>query len=428
MTPLTDRLWAVFVLIAMLYGAWGYASAWTEASTTIERTRNGRDFASYYLAAHALDAGLDPYSPADLRTVGKELGRPRGAHPFFYPPPFLPIMAWTRTLDLHTAYARWAVFDALCAVSALLALGLWWRRLHPLAPALLALLLGGTTAIPNNHIMGQANHLVLLLVVLGLWAEARERQTLAGVLIGAACMAKMSPALFVLWWMVRGRWRAVGAALGFALVSSVITLLWVPAAIQIRFYTEVLPGFANGSYNGLAVPIDLFGNHSVANVFNAYFPSGSGVLSPTARWGTRGVGFALLATMAWRFRAPMPDPIQRAAQVSCIAVAMLLLPVYTYEHHLVWALPAIAVMGVGVATRRVSPLWGVVVFGAAVVVMYDLQELKRWSRGSAYGYALQESKFLALCALAMGTAWLGGVRSDQGTTGVGISHPDQVVV
>ena len=34
----------------------------------------------------------------------------------------------------------------------------------------------------------------LAFVVAGLWADARDRQGLAGVLVGLGCMAKMSPA------------------------------------------------------------------------------------------------------------------------------------------------------------------------------------------------------------------------------------------
>jgi alpha-1,2-mannosyltransferase len=429
---MTDRtvraLWVGATVLAVAWGVWSYVDQLTEAMPRILRAAHGRDFASYHLAVHTLAAGDDPYDVQALATTARSLDLRVRPHPFFYPPPFLPMMRWCLGVPLREAYRQWVVVDALCAGASLAVLGVAWRRLHPLVPIAAALCFGTTTAIVNNQVMGQANHLVLLLVVLGIWLDGRDRPRAAGVLVGTAAMLKMSPALFVAWWVLQRRWAAVGAAIGTAVGLSVLALLQVPLGLQVHFYLDVLPGFASGSYNGLSVPIHLFGNHSIPDLANAAFPGTGTVLSPTARTLSRLATLALLAGTAWRLRRPRPDPLAHAAQASCIAVLMLLVPVYTYEHHLVWALPAVIVLAAGLGTGRLHRGWIPVVLLAAWVLGYDLQVLKRWARVSAYGGLLEESKFLALFTLYALTAWLGGTRApDQGPGGgAAISQPVHV--
>ena len=98
--------------------------------------------------------------------------------------------------------------------------------------------------------MGQANFPGLLLALAGLWQAEKDREWLGGALMGAACMLKMSPALWVVWWLARQRWRA---AAGAVLCGAALSLLVLPLAgpsVQLRFYTEILPTFGSGDYNG----------------------------------------------------------------------------------------------------------------------------------------------------------------------------------
>ena len=99
-----------------------------------------------------------------------------------------------------------------------------------------------------------------------------------------------------------------------------------------------------------------------------------------------------------------------AGQASAVCVAMLLIPVYTYEHHLVWALPA-AVLAVLAASAGRLPLILAVVAGLSTTLLaFDLQALKQlfmeieshWP-----GVFVQELKFLSLCGLLLCSAWVG---------------------
>jgi alpha-1,2-mannosyltransferase len=378
---------------------------------TSEKQNNGRDFASYFYAVRAAEAGADPYDKRMLAKAARRDGSRRSVHPFFYPPPFLLAMAWALPLDLHRAYQLWFWLDELAALAAVLALWGWWRRLGDTDVAVLAIgSLALMTAVPNNHVMGQMNFPALALALGGLWATDRGWKAVGGGLLGAACMWKMSPALLVAWWLIRREWVAVAWACATAAVLTLAAVPLVSLEHQVRFYTEVLPKFGSGDYNGLSVPIDLFGNHSVPNLWNELSRSDDLSLTPLARGLSSLTTLSLVAGLGWAFRRPDPDLLQTAAQVGAVGVVMLLLPVYTYEHHLVWSLPAVVAVALAVRDRRLGPGWVPLVAFAVVVLAFDLQDLKALRnslpRGPLMGL-VQELKFVALVVLGAAATVVG---------------------
>jgi hypothetical protein len=386
--------------------------------------QRARDFATYYYAVQVGHDHGDPYDTVQLNAAARADGVRNGVHPFLYAPPFLLAASWVRGFDLGEAYHLWFWLDELCAIAAGIALWRWWRPLGWEVGPLIAVVMALMTAIPNNHAMGQANFPGLLLAIGGLWQTDRGRPKLGGALMGAACMLKMSPALFVVYWLVRREWTAVGAAVATGAALSVLSLPFAGPAVQWGFYTEVLPTFSNGLYNGLGISIGLFGNHSLPNVLDAIAPHPSNVLSPAAQWAASILNAALLALLAWAFwprdagtgtrRGAPPDPLRRAAQASCYGVLLLLMPVYTYEHHLVFAIPAMVVSILAVAQGRLRAGWAAPIGLAVAVLLFDLQGLKAMAEGVppallAVGAVLREAKFGALVLLLASTERIGHV-------------------
>lgn len=361
----------------------GLVPAYEKVSTS----RGGRDFASYYYAIQVAADGGDPYDTPALSRAARADGTRQSVHPYFYPPPFLLSMAWALPLSLRDAYLGMLVLNEL------LLLGCVALCLGPfgVAPWAVALLLALYSPIPDNAAMGQANLLALFPALLGL-AVAPKRPTLGGVLVGAAGMLKMSPALFLLYWALKGRWRPVFATMATAVVLSVATLPLVDLAAQLRFYTEVLPGFPKGDYHGLTVAINLPANHSIPDIFNQLWPGPSKFrLSPEARTAGSVVTVLLLGLWAWRFRGPsVADPDPKA--IGALTVLMVILPVYTYEHHLVFLLLAIG----AAATARP----GIAAVAAAFFIGWPLEWLRGLSSAvPALALPLKESKFLAELAI-----------------------------
>ncbi|MDP2316803.1 MAG: glycosyltransferase family 87 protein [Pseudomonadota bacterium] len=377
----------VLLVLGLLAHLWfGLRPAWERVSST----PSGRDFASYYYAVQVAADGGDPYDTDALDAKARAERTRKEVHPYFYPPPFLLTMTWALPLSLPKAYVGMLVLnEALLATVVALCLGPFG-----VAPWAVALLLAAYSPIPDNAWMGQANLLALAPALAGL-ALARRRPVAGGVLVGLAAMLKMSPALFLLYWAVQGRWRPVAAAIATAVLLSVATLPLVGFADQLRFYTDILPGFSSGDYHGLTVPITLPANHSIPDLFNQLWPGPTRFrLSEAAQTGSAVVGLALLGLWALRFRGPPahdPDP----AAIGALSVLMVMLPVYTYEHHLVFLLLAVG------AALTVRP--GLLTLLIAFFLAWPLDWL-RAAQGAVHGvpYAgavVRESKFLAELAL-----------------------------
>lgn len=338
-------------LLFVVLGLFGHVfmqarPAWKKVSTG----GGGRDFASYYYAAEvALDGG-DPYDTEAMTAKAVAERTRKSVHPFFYPPPFLFAVAWVGPVSLQTAYETWFFVNELLLIGSL-ALGVWAYGV-PLWAA--ALLLWTWSPIPDNAWMGQANLLALVPALAGL-AIAEKRPVAGGVLVGVAAMLKMSPALFLGWWLIRRNWRAVAAACGAAVALSGAALSMVGWRATLRFYTEVLPGFSKGDYHGLKVPISLEANHSIPDLYNRLFPDPGPFLSATAQHASTATILLLLALCAWRARTAT----RPAAMLGALTVLMVATPVYTYEHHLVFL-----VIAMGTAAGAVGEV------GAA-----------RWARG-----------------------------------------------
>ncbi len=401
---------------------WHALSVLTPAWVLSRDHQQGRDFASYFYAVQVAANGGDPYDKRALGEAARDDGHRRGVHPFLYAPPFLLWMSWAVAYDLPDAYHLWFWLDELCALGAALVLWLWWRPRSPHVGWVLAIVVAAMTAIPNNHQMGQANFIGLLLALAGLWQTDRGRPWRGGALMGAACMLKMSPALFVVWWLVRREWTAVGGSVAAAVVLSLLSLPLAGPAVQLEFYTRILPSFGSGWYNGLAVSIGLFGNHSLANLIHQILPPADAtarMLSPAANAVSVAASISALGAMAFAFRAPDPNWDERAAQASCVSVLLLLLPVYTYEHHLVFAIPAMVLGLLAVGQGRLAGPWTVVVGLCVAMVLFDLATLKRLAEGlpdgmGALAWVLKEAKFFALVGLVVVTGWLGMGRGLDG--------------
>jgi alpha-1,2-mannosyltransferase len=357
-------------------------------------------------------AGGDPYDLAALQDEAIRLGRRPRSLPYLYPPPFLLVMAWAPSLSPDAALWVWWSLGELCLLVVVWALWRWWAPLEPRVLPLIALFVGALGAVGGNAYMGQANLLPLALVVVGLWQQDRGRAGLGGALVGAACMLKMAPALLVLWMVLRGRWRAVGAAVLAGVALQGLALLVFDPAVSLRFYTEVLPGFGRGDYNGLGVPIDLFANHSVPELFHRLWPSPDGVigLSGTAQWFSRGFALALVLGLGLRFRKP-GDALAQRAQVGAVAIAMLLIPVYTFEHHLVWGLLAAVPLSAAALQGRL-PRWTlpllVLALLAWLVPREALRALVPHTPDGAAMLALRELKCAALLTLGALCVLVGG--------------------
>ena len=378
------------IITAVLVLAYGLISV-HPAYKRVQGVKHGRDYATYhYAVAEALDGG-DPYDTKALSARGKAERTRRRVHPFFYPPPFLLGMPWAAGLSLPMGYKVFFWLSQLGILGVLVVMWRWFRA----PPVLLGLLACTLTPITDSAKMGQANALVLLLAVAGLWR-------MSGGLVGAAAMAKMSPALYLFAWAARKAWRPLLVAIAMAIALSLATLPLVSLDAQLRFYTEVLPGFSSGDYHGLTVKIALPANHSIPDLFNQYWPGPDRhSLSDVAHHGSRVVSLLALGGLIWLARKRR-DPLGDANLYAAFSVLMLIAPVYTYEHHLVAALFPAAALGTALLAGRLR-WWGwVAALPAYFFVAWPLYWLRPLQKMAPdLKWQLQESKFFGLVVLGL---------------------------
>lgn len=328
------------------------------------RTTDGRDFASYYYAFRVASAGGDPYdTPALERLARREHTRKR-VNPFFYPPPFLLTQAFAGKLTLRQGFlCLLALNELLLAACAFMCV-----RWYGVAVWVMALIVALYSPIFDHAEMGQANLLVLAPLLAGLGLAAKK-PWLGGALVGVAAMLKMSPALMLAYFVLKRRVPALVAAALAALALSVATLPLVGFEAQRRFYFEILPSFSSGAYHGLALPIGMTSNHSIPGFFNRLWRGADGHhLSQAASSATTFTAVLLLALWGYRFRGSLRDPDANA--IGALLVLMTLLPVYTYEHHLVFLVLA---LGAAAMTRP-----GPVLLAVAFFLAWPLA----WQRGA----------------------------------------------
>jgi hypothetical protein len=238
---------ALLALLALLLGA-GVAVALSDLIPPPQQL----DFAAYYLAALALNAGLSPYDLDALRAIAASQGRGDVAA-YIYPPAFAALLRPLAALPLATAELIWLALQLVWLAGAACCLA----RLARLPPWSVGALFGLgllTPAVQHTLELGQVNLLLLLLIGGAFLLLNQERgskrsawQLLGGALLAAATLLKLFPALLVLPLFTH---RRGGALLGFGLGALLLLLVGLGAGggatTSTHWASEVLPRYAGG--------------------------------------------------------------------------------------------------------------------------------------------------------------------------------------
>ncbi len=296
------------------------------------------DLEVYRIGVQAWLSGHDIYGVLPHTTVGIVL-------PFIYPP-FAAIMMVPLTVASWTV--AWISLFVISLAALALTLYLFVRRLWPsggragalastslLVPFCLVL-----EPVAETFRFGQINLILMALVAADCLSE-RTRWP-RGVLVGLAAAIKLTPAAFVLFFLLRGERRAVVVAALSGLVATGVGALVAPAQ-SLRYWGGGLAGA--GGMSGSP----FFTNQTFQAVFTRAGITG---VERTAGWLILSGGLLMLAMPAIR-RAPAP-----LALVTTAGVALLVSPT-SWSHHWVWVAPALVVSAVS-AWRARSAGWALV--------------------------------------------------------------------
>ncbi len=269
--------------------------------------------------------------------------------PFTYPPVSAVFFSVLGVLP-------WAAAIAVLSLVGLLALSLTTMLVAPaqrrMAFAAAAVVLGlALEPVRDTLTLGQVNLVLMGLVAFDCLAP-RTRYP-RGMLIGLAAAVKLTPAIFVLFFLARRRYAPVGtAAATFAGVTA-LGLLLAPTD-SIRYWTTAL--FDADRVGGAAFAT----NQSLRAALIRFD------LDPAVMQVCWLVLVAAVLTLAWFGTRRTGDRV--VALLVVVAAGLLVSPV-SWSHHWVWIVPAVVVAGVRVAqtsNRRQAVLLAalVVVFAA----------------------------------------------------------------
>ncbi len=423
-----DRRWvpqaAALVLLVAAFG-WFLAGPVARITGLIHG-----DFPSFYFASKATFVHHgNPYDYQSLQDLARREGV-RRAHPFVYLPASLPFFAPLPLMPYRTAQGAFLLVNiagmfVLVALTMRAVLGVKLAR--PLCMVIMAYVL----LFQPFHMLlesGQVN-LVVACLLCGAWAllrRGRKEDLVAGLLLALAIVIKTYPAVFLAFLALRGRWGALGATIAWLLFLLAVGSAPLPDGTW-RAWAESTA--AHGGY-GLA-PENLYSpaacwNQSI-NGFTARLFLGDGFNEPlvrnvqAARLLPLVINLALLGVTVLACRASgNRNPRSFDLGFSAFLVFSFLAAPYSWEHHLVFILPPMALL----LTRMLAAQrWtgGVLVF--ALVALFLAMPLP-WS---APGFSKHPSFFrgavpsvlisaklaavLAIWGLHLQQLWQGGEAS-----------------
>jgi alpha-1,2-mannosyltransferase len=228
-----------------------------------------------------------------------------------------------------------------------------WRRRVWLAAAVVAPAVLFLEPIHSNFDFGQINVVLMTLVIADL-VPARTPWP-RGVLLGVAMALKLTPAVFLLYVLLRRDTRTLLVALASAVLATAVGIVFAPRD-SLLYWTETV--------------------HDTDRIGTVTFNTNQNIAGALARLGI-GEGprfvlwvlacFAVLGLTVWAARRVLAAG-QPVLALICVALFGLMVSPVSWSHHWVWALPTVLVTGVIAARFRNVALAAASLAGVALMV------------------------------------------------------------
>ncbi|MFQ6396545.1 glycosyltransferase 87 family protein [Nocardia sp. KC 131] len=315
------------------------------------------DLQVYRLGIEALRDGADMYGQLPQTTIGIGL-------PFIYPPFAAVVLSPFALLPWDAAAFTFFITSTIALA---LTLYLVARRRWPEQSGSRLALLAASCATPLAMLLepirstldfGQVNLLLMALVAADCLAEKPKWRR--GMLIGIAAAIKLTPAAFVLYFLVRRDYKAAATAAITGAGATALSFAVLPHE-SVQYWFGGL-----GNVSGLSGS-SFHTNQSIQAVLARF-----GIEKPlfTLLWLLLSAALLTLVVVAMRRAADAP-----ALALAINAVFTLLVSPISWSHHWVWVAPALFAM-IGYATRlplRQAIGWYVAITVSAAAFVYGPQ-------------------------------------------------------
>ncbi len=287
---------------------------------------------------------------------------------------------------------------------------------HRLATGLAAVAVSSRFFVDNAR-LGQVNIPVAALAFAGAWCVVQNRQRIGGVLTGWAAALKFMPAVLVLYYLYKRRWRAFTygflALAVLAVLAPALTWDWGPSRRMLAGYV------ARRSKMVRSLPAEDAPGQSVPALLNRYLRdvrasslheredrvyriNVADLSLTTVNILALAAVLVLTAVIAWRVRRPLPSTATAAAgaQLGLVFILLLLVSPEARPAHFVTLILPAGVLGARLARRRGDRIDALLYAGALVAILGTSSSLVGDALGSyakAYG-----AIFLGTVLLAVG--------------------------
>jgi hypothetical protein len=340
---------ALVCLFVLLYVPYLYQQGYLRAA------ESPGDFPTLYWGAKMVfEEGRSPYVDGAFDRVAER--EQRRIFPYLYPPPSLLAFYPFSTSTYDAAKVRLLVVSHVCL---LLILYLLFMRIRPFAPppdgwrffaaALMTVYVLNYYPVADNFAWGQINLLVLALVCFAWLALKRGRHALGvAVPLSLAVLLKTYPILLLPLLVIRKRYAAAGWTLALVAVYGLASWWVLPRGLWGDWLANVAPtgGYGLRPFNLPFIPVEPW-NHSVNGFMLFVQDRVPEVFGVPTRLVTKPLTYLLAgavgaATVGLAFLSARKGEGERTldADVSLFLLMMFLVAPLSWEHHLVYALPA----------------------------------------------------------------------------------------
>ncbi|HEX8502070.1 MAG TPA: glycosyltransferase family 87 protein [Pyrinomonadaceae bacterium] len=338
---------ALACLFVLLYVPYLYQQGYQRAF------QSPGDFPTLYWGAKlAFEEGRSPYAGGAFDEVARQENR--RIFPYLYPPPSLLAFYPFSAVTYDAAKVRLLVTSHVCL---LVILYLFFFRIAPfesppgprgLAAALMTVFVLNYYPVADNFAWGQINLIVLALVCFSWLALKRGGHALSvAVPLSLAVLLKTYPVLLLPLLVIRKRYAAAGAVVGLLALYALAAWAVLPTSVWGDWTRNVLPtgGYGLRPFN-LFLPVEPW-NHSINGFLLFVQDRTHTLLGVPAHWLTRPLTYLLAgavaaATVGFSYFSARRGSGEKTLdlEVSLFLLMMFLVAPLSWEHHLVYALPA----------------------------------------------------------------------------------------
>ena len=267
------------ILVLAAFGGLAFLFGWR---------KTGDDLSSSYVGCKVLAAGeaghlynrdpkmFDRVTDPVWVEIGRESKFTGILHPYVQTPlwgiALEPIC--TRT-SYRTFQALFLIIEVFCFSALIWLAAVYWvpRLFHPGWIALICAVFYASDPVRYALILAQTHAIFVLLTVVALVC-ARRRPILAGALLAGAAAVKITPAYFVIYWLLTRRMKAAASFVGFS-AAFVAATIAVGGWSIFSQYLHVLSGVSNillVAYNNQSFPAWLMSHRYPANEMTSWNP------------------------------------------------------------------------------------------------------------------------------------------------------------